>query len=204
MSTTPPKNCSPVSTTPPINFSVVPVLPILACLHLNMKISKLQYLGVKCTKLSSEQNMKKNFISKFFSFFAGVADTADKHLFPNISANFRKNSKWSYWNTQGPRGHWFMKKTWSRKSRVRLPLTLCLGKISSFLCSTQIVVDQFRKMYWSWNIRLIGINSSFSAPKGNNWVVKRNSRESEQNCFTQNRRKMAVIKAFHRLILKVH
>jgi hypothetical protein len=38
--------------------------------------------------LSSEQNMKKNFISKFFSFFAGVVDTADKHSFVNISAKF--------------------------------------------------------------------------------------------------------------------
>jgi hypothetical protein len=34
--------------------------------------------------------MKKNFISKFFSFFAGVVDIADKHSFANISANFRK------------------------------------------------------------------------------------------------------------------
>jgi hypothetical protein len=39
--------------------------------------------------------MEKNFISKFFSFFAGVIDTADKHSFENISANFQKNSKWS-------------------------------------------------------------------------------------------------------------
>ena len=36
--------------------------------------------------------MKNNFISKFLSFFAGVVDTADKHSFANISANFRKNS----------------------------------------------------------------------------------------------------------------
>jgi hypothetical protein len=38
--------------------------------------------------------MKKNFISKFFSFFAGVIDTADKHSFANISVNFRKKLKW--------------------------------------------------------------------------------------------------------------
>jgi hypothetical protein len=59
----------------------------------NEKLAKLQSVGVKCTKLSSEQNMKKNFISKFFSFFAGVFDTADKHSFTNISANFGKKSK---------------------------------------------------------------------------------------------------------------
>jgi hypothetical protein len=56
---------------------------------------EIQSLGVKSTKLSSQQNMKKNFISKFFSFFTGVVDTTDKHSFVNISANFRKNSKWS-------------------------------------------------------------------------------------------------------------
>jgi hypothetical protein len=33
--------------------------------------------------VSSQQNMKKKFISKFFSFFAGVVDTADKHSFAN-------------------------------------------------------------------------------------------------------------------------
>ncbi len=41
--------------------------------------------------------MKKKFISKFFSIFAGVVDTADKHSFANISANFEK-----IWN--GPNG----------------------------------------------------------------------------------------------------
>jgi len=39
----------------------------------------------------------KKFLNKFylkiFLFFAGVVDTADKHSFGNISANFRKNSK---------------------------------------------------------------------------------------------------------------
>ncbi len=34
--------------------------------------------------------MKKNYISNFFSFIAGVVDTADKHSFANISANFKK------------------------------------------------------------------------------------------------------------------
>ncbi len=34
--------------------------------------------------------MKKNFISKFFSFSAGVIDTADKHSFAIISRYFSK------------------------------------------------------------------------------------------------------------------
>jgi hypothetical protein len=37
---------------------------------------------------------------------------------------FEKIKKRPQRNTQGPGGHWFMKKTWSRKSRVRLPLNL--------------------------------------------------------------------------------
>jgi hypothetical protein len=56
------------------------------------------------TKLSTKYEEKK-IISKFFPFFAGVVDTANKHSFANISANFRKNSKWSLWDTQGPGEH---------------------------------------------------------------------------------------------------
>jgi hypothetical protein len=36
--------------------------------------------------------MKKKFISKLFSFFAGVVDTADKQLFANISGEFSKKN----------------------------------------------------------------------------------------------------------------
>ena len=52
----------------------------------------------------------------------GVVDTGDKNSFENIFVNFRKNLKRPQGSTHGPRGPWFMKKTWSRKSRVRLPL----------------------------------------------------------------------------------
>jgi hypothetical protein len=72
--------------------------------------------------------MLKNFISKFLYFFAGVVDTADKYSLAIISANFWKNSKRSQWDTQRLGGHWFMKKTWSRKSRVRLPLKILTHK----------------------------------------------------------------------------
>jgi hypothetical protein len=34
-----------------------------------------------------------------------------QHKVPNISATFRKNSKWPKWDTQGPGGNWFMRKT---------------------------------------------------------------------------------------------
>ncbi len=74
------------------------------------------------TQLGSSQKLKKNYTLKFFSFIAGVVDTAEQHPFAIIYANFRKKSKRSQWHTQGPGGHWFTKKTWGRKSRVRLPL----------------------------------------------------------------------------------
>jgi len=56
---------------------------------------------------------------------AGVVDTSDKHSFPNISANFREK----IWNGPngilgGPGDNDLWKKTWSRKSRVRLPVML--------------------------------------------------------------------------------
>ncbi len=35
--------------------------------------------------------MEKNYNWKFFFFIAGVIDTADKHSFAIISANFQKN-----------------------------------------------------------------------------------------------------------------
>jgi hypothetical protein len=73
------------------------------------------------TQLGSSQKMEKNYTWNFFSFIAGVVDTAEQHLFAVISANFRTKSKRSQWHTQGPGGHWFTKKTWGRKSRVRLP-----------------------------------------------------------------------------------
>jgi hypothetical protein len=53
---------------------------------------------------------------------AGVVDTGDRHSFVNTSANFWENSKRLQWNTLRPGGHLFMKRTWSRKSRLRLPL----------------------------------------------------------------------------------
>jgi hypothetical protein len=38
---------------------------------------------------------------------------------------FSKRSEHIQWDTQGSGGHWFMKKTWSRKSRVRFFLKYC-------------------------------------------------------------------------------
>ncbi len=58
------------------------------------------------------------------NFAAGVVDTGGAPWLANISANFRKNSKRSKWNTLGLGGNWFMKKTRSKKSRDTVPLML--------------------------------------------------------------------------------
>ncbi len=55
-------------------------------------------------------------------FATGVIDTGGAPWLTNISANFRKNSKRSKWNTLGLGGNWFMKKTRSKKSRDTVPL----------------------------------------------------------------------------------
>ncbi len=48
--------------------------------------------------------------------------TGGKLWAANISANFRKNSKRSFWYNQGLGGNWFMKKTRSKKSHDTVPL----------------------------------------------------------------------------------
>ncbi len=52
-----------------------------------------------------------------FPFATNVNDTNGAPWAANISANFWKKSKRPFWDTQGLEGNWFMKKTWSRKSR---------------------------------------------------------------------------------------
>ena len=55
-------------------------------------------------------------------FATGVVDTGGAPWLANISANFLKNLKWSYCYYQGLGGRWFMKQTWSKKSRDTVPL----------------------------------------------------------------------------------
>jgi hypothetical protein len=63
-----------------------------------------------------------NFISKFFSFFAGVVDTADKHSFANISANFRKKFEMVLMGYPGARGTLIYEKKPESKSLVSYSL----------------------------------------------------------------------------------
>ncbi len=54
-------------------------------------------------------------------FDTGVVDTGGAPWLANISANFRKNSKRSKWNTLGLGGNWSMKKP-EAKNLVTLSL----------------------------------------------------------------------------------
>ncbi len=60
-------------------------------------------------------------------FATCVVDTGGAPLLTNISANFRKNSKRSEWDTLGLGGNWFRKKTRSKKSRDTVPLSQCMA-----------------------------------------------------------------------------
>ncbi len=116
-----------MSTTPPINFSAVSMTLAIrqSCLYKlsytwKWKIRKNSIFRCKVHSTKLFTKNEKKYTWKFFSFIMGVVDTADKYSFAIISVNFRKKSKWSQWHTQGPGGHWFTKKTGSRKSRFRL------------------------------------------------------------------------------------
>jgi hypothetical protein len=62
-------------------------------------------------------------------FATSVVDTCGAPLLVNISANFQKNLKRSYWDTLGLGGNWFKKKTRSKKSRDTVPLTNSLAGV---------------------------------------------------------------------------
>jgi hypothetical protein len=68
--------------------------PISACLNLKMKNKQISIYKCKVysTKLFTKYEETK-LHQKLFSIISGVVDTADKHSFANISANFRKKSK---------------------------------------------------------------------------------------------------------------
>ncbi len=55
-------------------------------------------------------------------FAAGIVDIGGAPCLPNISENFRRNSKWPNYYIQGLGVRWLMKKTWSNKSRDTVPL----------------------------------------------------------------------------------
>ncbi len=66
-------------------------------------------------------------------FIACVIDTADKHSFKIISANFRKNSKWS-----GARGTLIPEKKLKSKISCQTPFNGFPAALAGFLCDAEI------------------------------------------------------------------
>jgi hypothetical protein len=102
-----------VTTTPVINLSAVST---------TLAITENPWQGLITGVNNTGNKFFPDVVDTAEQLIAGVVDTGDKHSFAIISANFQKNSKLPHCYTRGPGGHWFMKKTGSQKSRVRLPL----------------------------------------------------------------------------------
>jgi len=95
-------NCSAVSTTPVINLSPISTTPLMTENPWQRLIAGVVDTGDKFVS---------GVVDTAEQFIAGVVGTDDKLSFAIILVNFRKKSKWSWWYTQGPGVHWFMKKT---------------------------------------------------------------------------------------------
>ncbi len=65
--------------------------------------------------------MKKNFISKFFTFFAGVVDTADKHSFAKYLREFSKRFEMVLMGHSGARGTLIYEKNLMSKILCQTP-----------------------------------------------------------------------------------
>jgi hypothetical protein len=73
--------------------------------------------------------MKKKLISKLFSFFAGVVDTADKHSFANISSNFCKKFEMVLMGYSGARGKLIYEEKLMSKISCQTPLKGMIDKV---------------------------------------------------------------------------
>ncbi len=87
--------------------------------------------------------MRKNVISKFFSFFAGVVDTADKHSFASISVNFFKKFEMILLGYSGAQGTQIYEK--NLKSKISCQ-TLCREGLF-ILPYNELAIAQGPKIY---------------------------------------------------------
>ncbi len=99
------------------------------CLHSKKKI----YLYVKSTIQGVQTKYLKLSCLKIFPFATSGAPWA-----ANISANFFKNSKRPWRDTQGFGGNWLMKNQ-SWKSRGTLPLKICIKRLLALMYDTMFL-----------------------------------------------------------------
>ncbi len=104
----------PASFTPAVNFPPVSLTPVA-----NLP-------PVSTTQGELVAKFSASVVDTSGKFASGVVDTGGAPCLANISANFRKNLKWSKCYYQGLGGRWFMKTTWSKKSRDTVPLKVTL------------------------------------------------------------------------------
>ncbi len=109
---TPVANLPPVSTIPAANLPPVSLTPVAnngnnirLLTHESELEGKNLYIRFLYYPKVTKQNYQNFSDCRFFPFATGVVDTGGKPSAANISANFRKNSKRSYWNTLGLGGN---------------------------------------------------------------------------------------------------
>jgi hypothetical protein len=144
------------------------------CLQVHFMVSAAWYC---CHYLPPVSTTLSNMVEKFAT---GVADTGGAPWLTNISANFRKNSKRSKWNTLGLGGNWFMKLTRSKKSRDTVPLSnytqltreviiffflfvqRCPSQDNTRLeCVTVTCLGPYCFVFWFWHVVFLnGVNLS--------------------------------------------
>ncbi len=100
----------PVSATPVANLPPVSLTPVA------------NLTPVTTTQAELVAKFAAGVVDTGGKFATGVNDTGGVPWLANISANFWKNLKWPKCYFQGVGGRWFMKKTWSKKSRDTVPL----------------------------------------------------------------------------------
>jgi hypothetical protein len=128
----PPVSLTPVANLPPVSLTPVANLPLVSTTL--AKIVEKFAAGVADAGgkfatgvVDTGGNFAAGVVDTGSKLATGVVDTGGAPWLSNISKNFRKNLKWSKWNTLGLGGNWFMKKTRSKKSRDTVPLSHTLS-----------------------------------------------------------------------------
>ncbi len=118
----------PVSTTPAANLP--PVSTTLAKMVEKFATGLADTGGKFATGVvDTGGNFAAGVVDTGDKFATGVVDTGGATWLPNISANFRKNSKWSKWNPLELGGNWFMKKNQKQKISWHCPFKVLVTRV---------------------------------------------------------------------------
>jgi hypothetical protein len=127
------------------------------CLQVHFKVSAAWYCchylpPASLTPVANLPPVSTTLAKMVEKFATSVVDTGGAPWLANISANFRKNSKRFYWDTLGLGGNWFMKKTWSKKSRDTVPLSrVSIDHLSTF-AAVSLQIYESRVLLFTINV----------------------------------------------------